>query len=323
MPDATLRLPSRPPPTLGKNGKPKRSRRGLIAGLTAIGLVGVTGVGAWAWWNGSVASIPIREHCTATAAATTSTPIRVAEIDPEQAGNAAIIAAVARKRGLPARAASIGIATAIQESKLRNIDYGDRDSLGLFQQRPSQGWGTRKQITDPVYATNAFYDVLAKIDGYETMAITKVAQKVQRSAFPDAYADHEPEARIIASALSGYSPAGFTCVLHSSEATPQNAAAGGLTARAKALTAAANREAGRKNVEPVGTGGRTLRFTVPSSPGDRDAWALAHWAVARAAGLDVVRVDVANRSWDRNNSTDGWTTLKTPLANGIITITVA
>jgi hypothetical protein len=270
-----------------------------------------------------VGPVPIREHCTATAAATASTPIRVAEIDPEQAGNAAIIAAVARKRGLPARAASIGIATAIQESKLRNINYGDRDSLGLFQQRPSQGWGTRKQITDPVYATNAFYDVLAKVDGYETMAITKVAQKVQRSAFPDAYADHEPEAKIIASALSGYSPAGFTCVLHSSGAAPQNAVAGGLTARAKALSAAANREAGRKNVEPVGTGGRALQFTVPSSPGDRDAWALAHWAVARADGLNVVRVDVANRSWDRDHSTDGWTTLKTPLANGIITITVA
>jgi len=247
----------------------------------------------------------------------------VAEVDPDQAGNAAIIAALARKRGLPARAASIGIATAIQESKLRNINYGDRDSLGLFQQRPSQGWGTRKQITDPVYATNAFYDVLAKVDGYETMAITKVAQKVQRSAFPDAYADHEPEARVIASALSGYSPAGFTCVLKPSQAAAQNAKVGQLTPRAKAVASAANREAGRKNPELVGTGGTGLRFTVPSSPGDRDAWALGHWAVARADGLDIVRVDVAGKSWVRNQSTDGWATQKATLANGIIVITVA
>jgi hypothetical protein len=327
MPDRTLRLPSRPPttPSGGKahKGTRRRSRRGLLAGLTVIGLLGVAGVGAWAWWNGSVGPLPIREHCTATVAPTATSAIRVAELDPEQAGNAAIIAAVARKRGLPARAASIGIATAIQESKLRNINYGDRDSLGLFQQRPSQGWGTRKQITNPVYASNAFYDVLAKVDGYETMPITEVAQKVQRSAFPDAYADHEPEARIIASALSGYSPAGFTCVLRSSQAVAQNVAAGGLTARAKALNSAAGKEAGREDVETVGTGGTTLRFTVPSSPDDRDAWALAHWAVARAAGLEVIRVDVANRRWDRDHSTDGWTTLKTPLANGAIVVTVA
>jgi hypothetical protein len=326
MSESTLRLPSRPPSTTGGKGGKRRTRHGrrsLIAGLSVIGLLGVAGVGAWAWWNGSVGPVPIREHCTATVAATASTPTRVAEIDPEQAGNAAIIATVARKRGLPARAASIAVATAIQESKLRNIEYGDRDSLGLFQQRPSQGWGTRKQITDPVYATNAFYDVLAKVDGYETMAITEVAQKVQRSAFPDAYADHEPEARVISSALSGYSPAGFTCVLRSSQATAQNAATGGLTARAKAVASAANREAGRKNAEPVGTGGTSLKFTVPSTKNDRDAWALAHWAVARAAGLEVVRVDVADQRWDRNHSTDGWTSLKTPLANGEIIVTVA
>lgn len=327
MPEDTLRLPSRrPSPAPGGNGgkrRPRRSRRGLVAGLSTIALLSVAGVGAWAWWNGSVGPVPIREHCTATVAATTSTPTRVAEIDPEQAGNAAIIAALARKRGLPARAASIGVATAIQESKLRNINYGDRDSLGLFQQRPSQGWGTRKQITDPVYATNAFYDVLAKVDGYETMEITKVAQKVQRSAFPDAYADHEPEARVIASALSGHSPVGFTCLLRSSQAGAQNATAGGLTARARALATAADREAGRKNVEPVGTGGTTLRFTVPSSTADRDTWALAHWAVARAAGLDVTRVDVADQRWDRGHSTDGWTATKTPLANGQVVVTVA
>jgi hypothetical protein len=323
MPEDTLRLPSRPPPTTGGKAKSRRSRRGLIAGLTVIGLLGAAGVGAWAWWNGAVGPVAIREHCTATVAATAGTPARLAEIDPEQAGNAAIISSLARKRGLPARAASIGIATAIQESKLRNINYGDRDSLGLFQQRPSQGWGTRKQITDPVYATNAFYDVLAKVDGYETMEITKVAQEVQRSAFPDAYADHEPEARVIASALTGYSPSGFTCVLYPSKATAQNVAAGGLTARAQAVTAAASAETGRKDAKPVGSGGTTMRFTVPESTDQRNAWALAHWAVARANSLDIIRVDVANQRWDRNRSTDGWSTLKTPVPANAVIITVA
>src|SRR5471030_2952309 len=97
---------------------------------------------------------------------------------PEQSANAATITAIALKRGLPARAATIANATAIQESKLRNIRFGDRDSLGLFQQRPSQGWGTEAQILDPVHATNSFYDALVKIGGYQSMEITKVAQKV-------------------------------------------------------------------------------------------------------------------------------------------------
>ena len=85
---------------------------------------------------------------------------------------------------MPARAASIALATAYQESKLYNIDYGDRDSVGLFQQRPSQGWGTVAQLTDPEFATNAFYDALAKVDGYREMEITVAAQEVQRSGLP-------------------------------------------------------------------------------------------------------------------------------------------
>jgi hypothetical protein len=321
MPEGTLRLPTRPASqSRGRNrGRSGRTRRRhTVAFLVIVGLVGLTGVGAWAWWNGSVGPVPIREHCTAVASGT------AAELDPEQAGNAAIIAAVARKRGLPARAATIGIATAIQESKLRNIEYGDRDSLGLFQQRPSQGWGTRKQITDQVYATNAFYDVLSKVDGYETMEITKVAQKVQHSAFPAAYADHEPEARIIASALSGYSPAGFSCVLRSSSATAQSPGSGGLTGRARAVRTAAARETGHTS-PTVTRNGTALRYAVGNSTGDRDAWAMAHWAVARAAGLNVDRVQVAGQVWDRDHSTDGWSKVKNgeQLANGDVIIHVA
>ena len=157
----------------------------------------VLGAG-WVWLRGVLDRLTLLPGCSATALGTT------AVLDPEQSGNAAVIAAVAVDRGLPGRAATIGIATALQESKLRNIDYGDRDSLGLFQQRPSQGWGTAEQIMDPVYATNAFYDVLVKIEGYQSLPITKAAQKVQRSAFPSAYAAHETEARAFASASVSY-----------------------------------------------------------------------------------------------------------------------
>ena len=119
------------------------------------------------------------------------------------------------RRGLPARAASIALATAYQESKLRNLDHGDRDSLGLFQQRPSQGWGTAKQIQDPYYATNAFYDALVKIDGYQTMRITEAAQEVQRSGFPEAYA--RPRSRRPGAGLGAHRlqpRRGFSCVVH-------------------------------------------------------------------------------------------------------------
>ncbi|MER6923256.1 heavy metal transporter, partial [Streptomyces spiralis] len=116
------------------------------------------------------------------------------EFTPEQAVNAATIAAVGTGRGMPERAVTIALATALQESGLRNIEHGDRDSLGLFQQRPSQGWGTPKQIMEPTYAAGVFYEHLAKVPGYTRLPLTVAAQRVQRSGFPQAYAKHEPDA---------------------------------------------------------------------------------------------------------------------------------
>ncbi|MDX6232689.1 MAG: hypothetical protein QOH68_1685, partial [Nocardioidaceae bacterium] len=113
-----------------------------------------------------------------------------AEIDLEQARWTSLMAAISQRRGLPPRATTIAIATAFQESKIHNIDFGDRDSVGLFQQRTSQGWGTVEQIRDPYYSIGRFYDALAKVKGYESMQITEAAQRVQRSAFPGAYAQH-------------------------------------------------------------------------------------------------------------------------------------
>lgn len=122
----------------------------------------------------------------------------------EQANNIGIIVAGSIRHDMPARAATIAVATAIQESSLRNIDYGDRDSIGLFQQRPSQGWGTVEQIMDPYYSTDQFYEALVRVDGWQQMEVTEAAQAVQRSAFPEAYADHEEEGRLWASALTGH-----------------------------------------------------------------------------------------------------------------------
>ncbi|WP_327391363.1 M23 family metallopeptidase (plasmid) [Streptomyces microflavus] len=112
----------------------------------------------------------------------------------EQRRNASVITNVARSRGLPPRAAVIGVSTAIQESMLKNIRYGDRDSQGLFQQRPSQGWGTVAQVTDPIYASNSFFERLAGVDKWQTKPLTQAAQNVQLSGFPNAYAKWEKAA---------------------------------------------------------------------------------------------------------------------------------
>jgi hypothetical protein len=108
---------------------------------------------------------------------------------------------VAQARHLPPRAVVIALATAQQESRLRNLHYGDRDSLGLFQQRPSQGWGTRAQVLDPAHAAGRFFDHLVRVPHWQTGRLTDVAQAVQRSAFPGAYARWEGMATQVAAAL--------------------------------------------------------------------------------------------------------------------------
>src|SRR5690625_3651829 len=125
--------------------------------------------------------------CTATGLGTSH------RYTTDRVANAALISALAVDRELPPRAASIALATAYQESQLRNLDHGDRDSLGLFQQRPSQGWGSEEEIMDPVYSTNAFYDALIEVDGYEAGDINDVAQQVQRSGHPGRSEEHTSE----------------------------------------------------------------------------------------------------------------------------------
>ena len=126
------------------------------------------------------------------------------DLNAEQTANAKAIIAATKKAGLPQRAAVISIATSLQESKLENLghlgDANDHDSLGLFQQRPSSGWGTPEQITDPQYATLAFEKGLKQVDGWQDMPLTEAAQTVQVSAYPDAYAKWEQQAADIVAA---------------------------------------------------------------------------------------------------------------------------
>ena len=109
----------------------------------------------------------------------------------EQRRNAAIVIATGRAMGVSDRGLQVALATALQESGLRNLHYGDRDSQGLFQQRPSQGWGTPAQVTTPSYAARKFFQALVKVRGWEAMPLTRAAQQVQHSAYPGAYAKRE------------------------------------------------------------------------------------------------------------------------------------
>ena len=241
----------------------------------------------------------ITERCTAAGSGGD-------DLATDQAANAALISATAVRRGLPARAASIALATSMQESKLRNIGHGDQagpDSRGLFQQRPSQGWGTEEEVMDPYHATNAFYDALVKVPGYEVIPITEAAQKVQRSAYPGAYAQHEGMARAFASALTGHTAQGLDCSLR----TPDTAGDAGLLQQ---------RLAAAFGAIPATAAGRTV--TVQAQ--DTQGWAVAQWAVANAKALSVTEVKVDGRTWNRA-SHNGWQAADVPA--GQVAITVA
>jgi hypothetical protein len=232
-------------------------------------LIAVTGL---VWSHREATPAPVASHCSVLGADLSLTT--------EQTANAATIAAVARSRGLPERATVIALATAQQESRLRNLDYGDRDSLGLFQQRPSQGWGSAEQVQDPVYAAGRFFDGLVEVPGWETGRLTEVSQAVQRSGFPEAYQQWEPMAGTLAAGLLATSPTQVSCRF-----TP-GADGASVADRTAAVTAAARREAGTPTVEPDGT------ISI-----DGAGWPEASWAVAHAERFGLTRVSIDGWVW--------------------------
>ncbi|MFF8815301.1 hypothetical protein ACF08Y_24380 [Streptomyces pactum] len=257
-------------------------------------------------------------------------------VDPEQAVNAATITAVASGRALPRRAVTIALATALQESGLRNIRHGDRDSLGLFQQRPSQGWGKPEQILDPVYSAGIFYDRLVEVPGYSRLPLTVAAQRVQLSGYPQAYAKRETDAVALTEVLTGRAEGAFTC-----PGLPDDGRAGDPDRVRETL----RREFGPRVLpspeDPAdgtaatggGTDGRRTGRTdddrvivVPVRSDDGEAprrgWELAYWAVAHSTELRIERVAYRGLEWSGDNSADGWRRTGRP-ADGEVRLTVA
>lgn len=193
-------------------------------------------------------------------------------LEPGQATNAATIAAVGLRRGLPPHAVTVALATAMQESKLRNLPYGDRDSLGLFQQRPSQGWGTPAQIQDPRYAANRFFAKLTTVAGWQTMPVAEAAQRVQRSADGSAYAIWEGRARSLAQGLTGRAGAAVGCRIHDVAGDP-------TTLAAELRTDYGLHAVDQAHADPV------------------RGWAVASWLVTHAREHRLTQVSYLGHTW--------------------------
>jgi hypothetical protein len=215
----------------------------------------------------TTAKPPLAPGCDVSRSSTTWT------LGLDQAANATTIAAVGKDLGLPDHAVTVALAAALQESGLHNLSYGDRDSRGLFQQRPSQGWGTTAQIMIPRYAATVFFQHLATVSGWQTLPVTVAAQQVQRSGAPGAYAQWESEARALAQAMTGEVPAALSCHLPDLPTNPGTAS----LATTMAL------ELGRS----------TLGVTLDAARG----WTVASWLVGHATQYGITSVGFNGQVW--------------------------
>lgn len=218
---------------------------------------------------------------------------QVYKLNAGQAGIAATIAGVASHESLPNRAVTIAYAAALQESKLQDLRYGDRDSVGVFQQRPSAGWGPARDLMDPVYASTKFFEALVDVHGYLKLPVYKAAQAVQRSADGTAYVQYTPTAAGLSRGFSGNVPRSVWCWY---TAEPKHQIR--LAAASRQLTHAFGPLSMATAADPV------LRITAdrPGQP-----WAVAAWAVSHASRYGFAEVRVGHYRWRMAKGESGWT----------------
>lgn len=209
-----------------------------------------------------------------------------------QAGIAATIAGVAQHRALPTYAVTVALATALQESKLTNLRSGDLDSVGVFQQRPSEGWGPAQQLEDPVYATGKFFAALSRVHGYQVMPVDQAAQAVQHSADGDAYAQYSVVAGRLSAAFTGQRPHAVWCWYPGPAARPQ------LTVAKRALDHAF----GPLQMHAASDPGVSVRV-APGAAG----WAVAAWLVSHAGAYGIRDISYGGYQWATSHATSGWT----------------
>ncbi len=218
-----------------------------------------------------------------------------------QAGIAATIAGVANKHRLPVRAVTIAYATALQESDLENLPYGDRDSVGIFQQRPSQGWGTRAELLNPIYATTRFFDALVAIPGYLKLPVYQAAQDVQRSADGSAYSQYEGQGAAMAAGFAGWQGRKVWCWYGDGVGNRNSASNHGdrlATARHDLKAAFGHLLTGH-----VGDPIMTVRVRNHAI-----GWSVAFWLVAHAEDYRIHEVRFAGYQWTAKTASGhrGW-----------------
>jgi len=228
-------------------------------------------------------------------------------LDPEQAQIAATIAGVAHQRRMPSRAVTVAYAAAMQETHLHNLDYGDRDSVGIFQQRPSEGWGPASKLINPVYASTKFFQALTRVRDYRHLPVYKAAQAVQHSADGYAYEQYQHMAVRLTAAFTGASPRAVWCWSPGSN---------GGTAQFAAARRALVQTFGSLPAHNSALAGDAPSLLVRASQADI-GWAVASWLVTHAGQYALRDVSYAGFQW-RASSGGGWTKDKTAPATAVL-----
>jgi len=261
------------------------ARRGGVAVVVVVVAVAAAAFGVRQLWRSAQGSLR-SDSCT----------VASYSVDTGQAAVAATMVSVVVTRNLPERAAVLTLAAGLQESKLRNLapGDGDRDSVGVLQQRPSQGWGTNAQLNDLHYATGKFLDALVKLPNWQTDPLADAIQAVQISADGSAYAKHEALAQALSDALMGVTPAGITCTFrHATSPATAQAISTQLT--------------GDLPVKPPTVTEKTI--AVPQA-----SWTTAAWFVAQAGQLGIKTVSYSGQRWQ---SGQGWRSDTTAVATQV------
>jgi hypothetical protein len=236
-------------------------------------------------------------------------------LDSGQAADAGIIAGVAAREHLPARALAIAYATAFQESKLENLTYGDRDSVGIFQQRPSEGWGSTAQLEDPAYASRAFFGALVQVPNYTTIPVYEAAQAVQKSAGGYAYEQYTQTGELLAADYTS-TPHAVTCWYNpATEAANQDVSADlDLTGALKGLADTFGQPGENAVVTRITRSTDSLALSAASTNG----WVVANWLVSNASSYGITRVSYAGYQWTAGLTETSWQSDVSATTGGIV-----
>ena len=238
-------------------------------------------------------------------------------LDFGQAADAATVAGVAVREHLPADALTVAYATAFQESKLENLTYGDRDSVGIFQQRPSEGWGTTAELEDPAYASRAFFGALVQVPHYTTLPVYEAAQAVQKSAYGYAYEQYAQTGALLAADYTTrphevtcwYSPATQAA---NDNVSPKLNLPGAVKGLEDTFGQPGRHEVVTSITRPRSDG--SLTVSAPSG----SSWSVANWLVSNASSYGITQVRYAGYQWTAGLTETSWQSDSGATTGGIV-----